>query len=79
MGKSQPGSFPLKTGDRLVLSIDGEEQEGTVKNKKPHRIKAEGEFGKAILKMTGGKDGGELRIEVEQKDGEGRKLLTEDR
>lgn len=78
MAKRQVGNIPLKSGDRLVLTINGEEQEGTVTRKRKHSVTAVGEFGQAVLKATGGKDGAELRIDIEQKDAEGRTLLTED-
>lgn len=72
------GKFPLNSGDKVVLKVDGQEAEGEVIKRRGCKVVAVGEeLGKLIMRLKERKGGAVLDIEVERQDAEGRVLLNE--
>jgi len=65
----------LNKGDTVILSEGGREQRGEVERGQPNRIVATGKFGTLRLELKSEDDETVLRIEVEERDAEGRRLL----
>lgn len=72
------GNFPLNSGDKVVLKMDGKEAEGEVIKRRGGKIVAVGEeLGKLIMRLKERGDGAQLDIEFQREDAEGRVLLNE--
>ena len=71
------GSLPLHSGDKVVLSENGNEKTAKVTRAQKHKAVAKGKHGKTVVTLTS--DDGEttLRVDVEEKDAEGRVRLDD--
>lgn len=71
------GSLPLKGGDHIIVSKNGDEKSAEVKRASKHKVVAQGKSGKTVVTLTS--DDGEttMHVDVEEKDAEGRVRLDD--
>lgn len=73
------GNLPLRNGDKIVLAKDGEDEtKAKVTKAQKHKVVAKGPRGSATITL--GSEDGEVvfRIDVEEKDEQGRVALRDD-
>ena len=71
------GNLPLRNGDKIVLSKDGQEERARVTKAQKHKVVAKGPGGKTTIALISENGDVVLRVDVEEQDAEGRVRLDD--